>query len=51
MVHFFISPNPHQQPQKRYAPYRQLGMEHTGICGMGHTTSEDNNTGMFMLLA
>ena len=33
----------HHLPSKRYAPYRLLGMEHTGICGMGHTVSAVNS--------
>ena len=30
-------------PQNRSAPYRFGGMGQTGICGMGHTTSEVNS--------
>ena len=32
----------HDVPVKRSAPYRLTGMEHTGICGMGHTTFSVN---------
>ena len=34
-------------PLKRYGAYRLTGMEHTGICGMGHTVLVVNSEGVW----